>query len=179
MVGMTAVSKKESQDFVFKSTSHEKTRVFVSWTTWADGQKMKPFIVFKGAERKVSQLNEEFRGKCFFTSFENGWINTSLINEFVQKILSSLSFSKCLLVWDTFDCHMEDSVSKSLKQKKIELLIISGGCTKYVQAPDVSWNKPFESKVSDEYDEWLSTDRIKNLTDAGNLKSSPRLVIIK
>ena len=85
----------------------------------------------------------------------------------------------CLLVWDTFDCHMEDSVSKSLKQKKIKLLIISGGCTKYVQAPNVSWNKPFESKASHEYDEWLSTDRIKNLTDAGNLKSSPRLVIIK
>ena len=73
---------------------------------------------------------------------------------------------------------MEDSVSKSLKQKKIKLLIISGGCTKYVQAPDVSWNKPFKAKVSEKYDEWLFTDGIKNLTDAVNLKS-PSCVIVK
>ena len=103
---------------------------------------MKPFIVLKGMRREVSQLNEEFHGKCFVASSENGWINTSLTNEFVQKVLSSLSLSTCLFVWDTFDCHTEDSVSESLKQKKIESLHIPEGYTKYVQAPDVSWNKP-------------------------------------
>ena len=81
----------------------------------ADGQKMKPFIVFKGVQREVSQLNDEFRVKCFVASSENGWMNTSLTNEFVQKVLSCLSFSKRLLVWDTFDCHMDDSFGKSLK----------------------------------------------------------------
>ena len=106
-------------------------------------------------------------------------MNTHLTNEFVQNVLGSLSFSKRLLVWDTYECHMEGSVSKSLKQKKIESLLIPGGCTKYIQAPDVSWNKPFKAKVSEEYDEWLSTDGINNLTDAGNLKSPPRHVIVK
>ena len=105
-------------------------------------------------------------------------MNTSLTNEFVQKVLGSLSFSKRLLVWDILDCHMDDSVSKSLKQRKIESLLIPGGCTKYVQAPDVSWNKAFKAKVSEKYDEWLFTDEIKNLTDAGNLKS-PSCVIVK
>ena len=47
---------------------------------------------------------------------------------------------------------MEDSVSKSLKQKKIESLLISGGCTKHVQAPEISRNKPFKAKVLEEYD---------------------------
>ena len=40
-------------------------------------------------------------------------------------------------------------------------------------------NKLFKAKVFGEYDEWLSTDGIKNLTDAGNLKSPPRPVIVK
>ena len=48
---------------------------------------------------------------------------------------------------------MEQTVSKDLKAKKIESLIIPGGCTKYLQAPDVSWNKPFKAKVAEEYDE--------------------------
>ena len=97
----------------------------------------------------------------------------------LSKRFWALSIPKRLLVWDTFDFYMEDSVNKSLKQKKIEFLFIPGGCTKYVQAPDVSWNKPFKAKVSEEYDEWLSTDGIKNLTGAGNLKSPPRRVIVK
>ena len=155
---------------MLKSTGHEKARVSVCLTARADGQKMKPFIVFKGAKHEVSQLNKEFHGKRFVASSENGWMNTHLTNEFVQNVLGSLSFSKRLLVWDTYECHMEGSVSKSLKQKKIESLLIPGGCTKYIQAPDVSWNKPFKAKVSEEYDEWLSTDGINNLTDAGNLK---------
>ena len=29
----------------------------------ADGTKLKPFIVFKGAKRDIAKLNEEFRGK--------------------------------------------------------------------------------------------------------------------
>ena len=115
MVGTRTVTKKGSQDDVFKSTGHEKARASVRLTGPADGQKMKPFIVFKGVQREVSQLNNEFREKCFVASSENGWTNTSLRNEFVQKVLSCLSFSKRLLVWDTFDCHMDDSFGKSLK----------------------------------------------------------------
>ena len=179
MVGTTTVTTKGNRDVVLKSTGHEKARVSVCLTARADGQKMKPFIVFKGAKHEVSQLNKEFHGKCFVASSENGWMNTHLTNEFVQNVLGSLSFSKRLLVWDTYECHMEGSLSKSLKQKKIESLLIPGGCTKYIQAPDVSWNKPFKAKVSEEYDEWLSTDGINNLTDAGNLKSPPRHVIVK
>ena len=65
MVGTTTVNKKESQDVVFKSTAHEKAHVSVCLTAQADGQKMKSFVVFKGAKREVSQSNEEFRLKMF------------------------------------------------------------------------------------------------------------------
>ena len=74
-------------------------------------------------------------------------------------------------VLDTFDCHRKDSVSKSVKQKKIESLLIPGGCAKYV--------KPCKVKVSEGYNEWLSTDGIKNLTGGGSLKSPWPCVIVK
>ena len=62
---------------------------------------------------------------------------------------------------------------------KAESFFIPGSSRKYVQAPDMSWNKPFKAKVSEEYDEWLSIYGIKNLTDAGNLNSPPCRVIVK
>ena len=91
----------------------------------------------------------------------------------------ALAFSKGLIVWDTFDCHMEDPVSKSLQQKKIESLLIPGVCIKYIQAPDLSQNEPFKPKVSEEYDKQLSTDGIKNLADVENLKSLLHCVDVK
>ena len=179
LVGTTTVTKVGSQDVVLKSTGHEKARVSVCLTARADGTKLKPFIVFKGAKREVATLNQEFRGKCILASSEDEWMNTPLILEWVQKVLGSFSFNERLLAWDSYECHMEQTVSKDLKAKKIESLIIPGGCTKYLQAPDVSWNKPFKAKVAEEYDEWLSTVGINRVTDEGNLKSPEWRAIVQ
>ena len=39
---------------------------------------------------------------------------------------------------------------------KIDSVIIPGGCTKYIRASDVCWNKPFKAKMTELYDQWLS-----------------------
>ena len=106
-------------------------------------------------------------------------MNTPLTLEWVQKVLGSFSFNQRLLAWDSYECHMEQTFSKDLKTKKIESLIIPGGCTKYLQAPDVSWSKAFKAKAAEEYDEWLSTVGINRVTDAGNLKSPERRAIVQ
>ena len=69
-------------------------------------------------------------------------------------------------------------VQKSLKNKKIDIVFVPGGCTKYIQAPDVSWNKPFKAYCTERYDEWLETVGIHQETDGGNLKPPPRRTIV-
>ena len=54
-------------------------------------------------------------------------------------------------MWDNYECHIEESVSKDLKVTKIEWLIFPGGCRKYRHAPDVSWNKTSKAQGADEY----------------------------
>ena len=39
---------------------------------------------------------------------------------------------------------------------KIETIIMPGGCTKYVQAPDVVWNRPFKDRIQEQYDWWAN-----------------------
>ena len=48
---------------------------------------------------------------------------------------------------------MESSVIKSLEKAKIDHVIIPGGCTKFIQAPDVSWNKPFNAFCTERYNQ--------------------------
>ena len=74
MVGVRTVIKKGSQDVIFKSTGHEKARASVCLTPQAVDQKMKPFIVFKGAKHEVSHLNEKFRGKWLDEYIFNKWV---------------------------------------------------------------------------------------------------------
>ena len=38
----------------------------------------------------------------------------------------------------------------------IDIVIASDGYTKYIQAPDVCWNKPFEAMITEFFDQWLS-----------------------
>ena len=66
----------------------------------------------------------------------------------------------------------------SLKTKKIDTVLITGSCSKYIQAPVVGWNKPFKAIWTDKYYEWLETVRIHQETDTGNLKPPPRNTII-
>ena len=82
-------------------------------------------------------------------------MNEKLTTRYVETVLGKLSFACRLLAWDSFECHIMDSIKKFLKINKMDSVIISGGCTKYLQAPDVSWNKPFKTLLTELYDAWV------------------------
>ena len=48
---------------------------------------------------------------------------------------------------------MTGSVKKDLKEMNVDSMIILGGCTKYIQALDVRWNKPFKTKMTELHNE--------------------------
>ena len=96
-----------------------------------------------------------------------------------QSVRGAFSFNRRLLAWDSNECHLEDSVTDSLKSNKIDRVIVPVGCTKYIQAPDVSWNKPFKASRTEKYGEWLATVGIHEETAAGNLKAPPLKTILQ
>ena len=73
---------------------------------------------------------------------------------------------------------MTDSVKQELAQAKIDPVIVPGGCTKYIQAPDVAWNKPFKAKITKKYDVWVA-DGAHSFTAARNMRCPPLPEIVK
>eukprot|EP00794_Sanderia_malayensis_P001802 gene1802-2013_t len=145
----------------------------------ADGSKMKPFIVFKGAKREVNWMAKKFKSKCIIASSSNGWMNNDLTQNYIDAVLGAFSFRRQLFAWDTYECHLAPSVVQSLHSKNIDVAVVPGGCTKYIQAPDVSWNKPFKASCAAQYDEWLASEGINQETECGNLKPPPRREIVR
>ena len=45
------------------------------------------------------------------------------------------------------------------------------GCTKFIQAPDISWNKAFKAVCAERYNQWLVEEGIHNETEKGNFKA--------
>ena len=99
-------------------------------------------------------------------------------------MLGSSLFSKRLLVWDSYKAQLTDGVKRKLRSKNTIMAVVPGGCTKYIQAPDVSWNKPFKAYIREKYDEWMSGPENKEYTKArgscpgGNLKPPKKEITV-
>ena len=111
--------------------------------------RLKPFIVFKGAKRKSKALHDKFHRQCSVVNSANGWMNEELTLRWYNEILGQFS-------WDSCETHLTDNVKKALTISKIEAVIIQGGCTKDIQAPDIVWNKPFKVRIEEFYNDWLA-----------------------
>ena len=68
---------------------------------------------------------------------------------------------------------MTNEVKEALRQAGINIALVPGGCTKYIQAPDVSWNKPFKDLCQIAYDDWMAETGHK-ITPAGRIEALSR-----
>ena len=104
-------------------------------------------------------------------------MNEELTLRWINEIVGTFAFNKRLLAWDSYEAHMTEDVKLCLKEINTESVIVPGGCTKHIQAPDVVWNKPFKQKVAELYDEWLSNG-VHEFTESGNMKPVPRRLVL-
>ena len=72
-----------------------------------------------GWEGEVKKLAEEFRSKCIVVSSGNAWINEELTRVWVEKILGNFPFGRRLLAWDSFSCHIMDTVKEKVKENEL------------------------------------------------------------
>ena len=178
MVSNTTVDKVGATSVNLKTTGHEKVMVTVCLSARADRTKLKPFIVFRGAKQESKKLNEDYKHKCVIATSANAWMNEALTLNWVRSVLGAFSFNRRLLAWNSYECHMMQSVKEALSRINVDQVIIPGGCTKYVQAPDVSWNKPFKALVAEQYDEWMASG-VQEYTEAGNIRPPSRKTIVE
>ena len=88
---------------------------------------------------------KQFQNCAVVATAANGWMDTELTQVWVDSIGGAFAFNQRLWTWGSYKYYMEDKITESLKSKKVDHVILPRGCTKYIQAPDGSWNKPFKA----------------------------------
>ena len=81
-----------------------------------------------------------------------------------------------MLCLDAFRGHLTDEIKNKIQRLKSELVIIPAGMTSVLQPLDVSINKPFKARLSEQYDHWIS-DHDQKLTASGKIKHAPPHVV--
>ncbi len=63
---------------------------------------------------------------------------------------------KCL-VWDSCRAHIARKVKDHCRNRNIEMIVIPGGLTPYLQAGDIGIYREFKDKLSDLIDRWKNS----------------------
>ena len=113
MISNTTVTDKGAKSVVLKTTGHEKSKVTVTLTAKANGDKLKPYIVFPGHKREVQNLKKDpaIKNHCYVESTKDGWMNENTTIDWVENVLKTFTFGKRrLFAWDSYRAHLVQSV---------------------------------------------------------------------
>ena len=77
-----------------------------------------------------------------------------------------------MLCLDAFQGHLTDEIKNKIHRLKSELVVIPMGMTSVLHPLDVSVNKPFKARLSEQYNCWIS-DHDRELTASGEIKCAP------
>ena len=100
----------------------------------------------------------------------------NLLSTGLKIFVGRFSFARQMLAWDSLE--FTNNVERSLESANTDVVIVPGGCTKYIPALDVSWSKTFKAHMAERYDKWLS-DGVHTFTHTENMKPVPRHKIVK
>jgi hypothetical protein len=136
-------------------------------TARSDGTKLKAMVLLP-RKKSDKKIDAAFGKKLVLVYEGTVWMNDQLTGIYLDRVFGQSLFGKRLLVWDSFRCHISVDTKRKLRNLKIHTAVIPGGCTKFLQPPDVAWNSPFKAHIKQSYDRWISTEDRMEFTAAGN-----------
>ena len=104
-------------------------------------------------------------------------MNDELTIDYLHSVIGQLAFRQRLLVWDAYRCHTSEAVRAECSRLHLHTSIVPGGCTKFIQGPDVVWNACFKAHMHSSYDTWLSEPSLHEFTKGGNMKPPQRSLL--
>ena len=176
-IGKRCVTQRGAKDVTVQTLGHEKLHITVMLCASSSGIKCKPFVLLS-RKRPVPSVVQKFSGKFILNWAGKVWMDNTSTEDFIRRGLGPLVFGKRLLVWDAFRCHLTKETKAVLKDLRIDQAVVPGGCTKYVQAPDVCWNQPFKAAIGKLHEDWMVSG-VKEYTRGGNPRPPPMDVYLQ
>lgn len=115
------IAKKGAQTVTIKTLGRETARLTVLLSITANGNKLKPFIIFKGKEETMLYNNlQNFKqvldGSIVIYTQDNAWMNSNLFCKYIKEVLAEYYPKKRkLLILDQCPAHLNEKILYLLK----------------------------------------------------------------
>ena len=152
---------------VMKLTGFALMHITALMAVWANGRKTTSMVIHKGKSNGVISRES---GPILHTTQEKAWVQSSLIINWIDVLFSIVNISsrKCI-VWDSCWAHISGDVKQHCAKRNIELIVIPGGMTPYLQAGDIGIYQELKDNISTVIDHWKRSDHVQ-YTKGGNPK---------
>lgn len=165
------VSKSGEKSISIITTGNEKTSFTCVLACTANGDKLKPMIIFKRKTLPKGNFPPDVLIRCNI----KGWMCEQLMLEWLKEVWRKRKGAffqpNGLLIMDSMKAHLMDSVKIEAKKVFASLAIIPGGLTKILQPLDLTINKSFKSQVRLHWENWMAADQ-HLYTKGGNMKKA-------
>ncbi|KAF0703553.1 hypothetical protein AaE_015316 [Aphanomyces astaci] len=162
----TTISKKGLKTVSARVCSSHNPRVSVCLAVTATGEKLPPYVVFKGVPgaRIDSSLEKIMPPNMFGTCQKNAWMDDPTTEAWRKSVWVPFigDESPSVLLLDDYKCHKQPSFTRKVAKVGTELEIIPGGYTCVLQPLDVGINKPFKDNIRHQYMLWAATQMVGN-----------------
>jgi hypothetical protein len=136
---------------------NHRARVTVMLTCTADGKVLKPCVIeaskSKAACKDAGSTRYDGERGISCWKQENNTVNSLIMVDWIDNWLAP-QFShndRILLVMDSAPGHKTVQVKEACKRNNIDICMIPGGCTKYLQPLDLTVNKSFKARLKNGY----------------------------
>ena len=132
-----------------------QARVSVMLATTSDGKLLDPCMI-EASQSKAAKSDggstRYVRHGVTMWKQENQTMTSSIMVSWVDWLAAQFNAEeRKMLIMDTHRSHMTDAVKTACKQHNIDIVMIPGGCTKYLQPLDLTVNRSFKSKLKQHY----------------------------
>ena len=143
---------------VMKTTGLSSMRIMAVLAVRASRVRVMPATIFKGKIEAPKMLNG------FYTfSQPKGWVDADLLCQWIGLTLPKVARgrNRGLLIWDACRAHVSAKVKAYCASINIDMAVIPGGMTAYLQAGDISYYKSFKDILNAHIDEWKGGDPVE------------------
>lgn len=165
------VSLKGEKTVSLVTTGNEKTSFTCVLACAANGDKLKPLLIFK---RKTLPKGN-FPTDVVIRANEKGWMSQEIfldwLDEVWRKRKGAFFKPRGLLIFDSMRAHLTDPVKHACKKASANIAVIPGGLTKILQPLDITINCAFKCEMRKCWEEWMRNGT-HSFTKSGHMRKA-------
>lgn len=152
------IAKKGSRTVSVKSQSnYADYRVTAALTVSAAGEKVIPYVIFKGKSNAVVDKEVSKFNGSIARAQDKAWMDQPMMLDWIERVWKPITQKldgPTLLLLDCFKVHMTSATREAIEACGTEIEMVPPGCTCVVQPLDVGINKPMKDYAINEYQDW-------------------------